>query len=240
MRIAIVEDEISQRQIIEQYIGEWRRKGQPKPERVCFPNSESFLFAWEEDKQFDLLILDIEMGDMSGMELARRLRNEGEQIPILFVTGYREYMQYGYDVGALHYLTKPLQKEKLFQVLDRLALEREKEEKKLLVDTVDGKMSIFPDKIWYVEASAHRSELFLEHTQLTLKNSFGEIEEWTRDRSEFVKCHRSYLVNLKHVSSMDKTEIIMDDGRKVPLSRMAAKQVNAAFIRYYTSDGGIV
>lgn len=236
MRIAIVEDESSQRQLIAQYLGEWRRRDEPKPESVCFQNSESFLFSWEEDKQFDLLILDIEMGDINGMELARKLRSEGEQIPILFVTGYQEYMQYGYDVGALHYLMKPLQKQKLFQVLERLALEQEKEEKKLLVDTVDGKMSISLDKIWYVEASAHRSQLFLEHAQITLKNSFGEIEEWMRGRSEFVKCHRSYLINLKHVSSLGKTDVFLDDGRNVPLSRLAAKQVGAAFIRYYASD----
>ncbi len=58
-----------------------------------------------------------------------------------------------------------------------------------------------------------------------------------RWRSEFVKCHRSYLVNLKHVSFLVKTDVFLNNGRNVPLSRLATKQVGAAFIRYYASDG---
>ena len=233
MRIAIVEDEVSQQQMVENYVAEWRQIRRIEGKSVCFQNSESFLFFWEEDKQFDLLILDIEVGAMSGLELARKLRKEGEEVSILFITGYQEYMQYGYDVGALHYLMKPVQKEKMFEVLDHFAQGKEKQGKKLLLETVEGKISIAPDKIWYVEAAAHRCDLFMENTRLTLKISLGEFEELVRERTDFVKCHRSYLVNLRHVSVLGKTEVLLDDGKSIPLSRMAAKKVNTSFIRYY-------
>lgn len=233
MRIAIVEDEISQQQIVEKYAVEWGKMKQVQVESFCFINSESFLFFWEEDKQFDLLILDIEMGAMNGLELAKKLRREGEEIPVLFVTGYEEYSRYGYDVSALHYLIKPLQKEKFFQVLNRLFLEKEKEEKKLLLDTTEGKISISPDKIWYVEAAAHQCQLFMEQKQMMLKTSLGKFEETIKERTDFVKCHRSYLVNLRHVSAVGKAEVFLDDGRSIPLSRTMVKYINTAFVRYY-------
>ena len=120
MRIAICDDEEVQRKLLTAYLQEWASGQRRFLETISFCNAENFLFHWEEDKDFDLLILDIEMGAQSGVELALKLRAEGEPIPILFITGYESYMAQGYEVSALHYLLKPLNKEKLFDVLKRL------------------------------------------------------------------------------------------------------------------------
>lgn len=119
MRIAICDDEDAQRQLLKDCLEEWSgSKGIPV-EIKLFQNGENFLFLWEEDKEYDLLIFDIGMGRMSGLELAAKIREEDNEIPILFVTGYDEYISQGYEVAALHYLIKPLNKQKLFEVLDR-------------------------------------------------------------------------------------------------------------------------
>ena len=88
------------------------------------------------------------MGKLSGIDLAIKIRHEDQTLPILFVTGYEEYMEYGYDVAALHYLVKPVKKDRLFAVLNRV-WEGRKPEEKVLLETDHGMASIGRGKIWY-------------------------------------------------------------------------------------------
>ncbi len=233
MRVAICDDEEVQQRLIEKYLNEWAEKSGKKMETIAFPSAESFLFHWEEDKRFDLLILDIEMGSINGMELAIKLRAQNEEIPILFISGYEHYMSQGYEVSALHYLMKPLHKEKLFQVLDRLKKEKKPEEK-LMLQMEEGTLAVPLSDIWYIEAADHRCILVAGEKKYTVKHSFGELKKMFADRWGIVACHRSYIVNLQHVSAVMKAELIMDNNVRIPVSRSAAKQVNEAFIRNYT------
>ena len=84
-----------------------------------FPSAESFLFRYAEESDYDILLLDIEMGAMDGVTMAKELRKSNDTVQIIFITGYSDYIAEGYDVAALHYLVKPVSREKLFAVLDR-------------------------------------------------------------------------------------------------------------------------
>ncbi len=95
MRVAICDDEQAQCQLLANELQIWAKEQSVAIEVVPFCDAESFLFHWEDDQKYDLLILDIEMGQMNGMELAGKLRKDGEKIPILFVTGYESYMSQG-------------------------------------------------------------------------------------------------------------------------------------------------
>lgn len=235
MRIAICDDDEAQRLLIQRYVEEWALDNQEGLETRLFVNGESFWFAWEDDSAYDLLVFDIEMGKLSGMELAAGIRRKDEDIPILFVTGYDSYMAQGFEVAALHYLLKPLQKEKFFAVLDRfnkLRLRRAQEEK-LLFHTEKGPLSLPVSKIWYIEAMAHQSILYTEAASYVLCASIGEMIRQLCGRREFVRCHRSYLVNVQHISAIVKPELALDDGRRLPVSRSAEKEVGRAFIEFY-------
>lgn len=231
MRIAVCEDEAAQRQLLGGYVQEWAEETQVRTDVAFFDSGESFLFAWEDDKAYDLVMLDIEMGKLSGIDLAIKIRHEDQTLPILFVTGYEEYMEYGYDVAALHYLIKPVKKDRLFAMLNRV-WERRKPEEKVLLETDQGMVSIGRGKIWYAEAAGHQCLLCLEKESLCLKCSIGTLEALLSG-GQFVKCHRSYLVNLEHVAAVRRTEVVLDDGRQVPLSRYLYRQVNEAFVGFY-------
>lgn len=233
MRIAICDDEKTQCQLLEKYLREWAVSQCLPLETVSFCDAESFMFQWEEDKDFDLLILDIEMGRLSGMELAIKLRGEGAQIPILFITGYESYMAQGYEVAALHYLLKPVHKDKLFDVLERLRSVR-KAERKILFQTEEGILSVEPSDIWCVEAAGHRCTLTTADNSYVLRHSISELRGMLESEKMIVPCHRSFLVNLQHVSSLVQGELVMDNGKRIPVSRSSAKAVNDAFIKYYT------
>lgn len=232
MRIAICDDEKPQRLLLKKYLEEWAHQNKVILEIEQFVSGENFLFAWEDDRDYDLLIFDIEMGQLSGMELAAAIRKKDDEIPILFVTGYDKYMLQGFEVAALHYLLKPVNPKKLFEVLDKLRIKR-KQEEKIFFQTENGPVSLPASRIWYIEARAHQCALYTEEEEYTLRASISEIAGQLSGRREFVRCHRSYLVNLHHVSAIVKPELFMDDRRRLPVSRSAEKEVNRLFIEIF-------
>lgn len=232
MRIAVCDDEEAQRKLIINYLQEWAKGRDRIIDALPFSSAENFWFCWEDDKSFDLLILDIEMGGLSGMDLAKRIREEDEEIPILFITGYETYMAQGYEVSAIQYLLKPMYKEKLFTALDKLQRGKKPEEK-LTFQTEDGVLLLAPYDIWFVEAAKHQCILHTVEVSYQVRHSFTELMKILGRRREFAHCHRSYLVNMQHISAITRTEIVMDDQAHLPVSRSAHKAVNAAFIRNY-------
>lgn len=232
MRIAICDDEKPQRLLLKKYLEEWAHRNKVILETEQFVSGENFMFAWEDDRDYDLLIFDIEMGQISGMELAAAIRRKDDEIPILFVTGYDKYVLQGFEVAALHYLLKPVNPEKLFEVLDRLRIKR-KQEEKLFFQTEKGPVSLPVSGIWYIEARAHQCVLYTEEEEYILRASISEMAKQFGGRREFVRCHRSYLVNLQHVSAIVKPELFLDDRRRLPVSRSAEKEVNRLFIEIF-------
>lgn len=232
MRIAICDDEQAQRALLEKYISEWGHVSGQGVQIEAFSSSEQFLFHWEDDKAFDLLVLDIEMGQMNGMELARKLRQEKESVGILFVTGFEQYMSQGYEVEALHYLLKPIQREKLFAVLDKAAAKNPPKEKHLF-QTKEGVISIPLSDVWYIEAQGHQCMLHTGDEQYTLPQGIGSLRRELEGQRDFQACHRSYLVNMKHVSAVKGSELILDNDVRLPVSRGMEKAVGEAFIRCY-------
>lgn len=224
--IAICDDDNNQINALKAMLTEWNNHIIINE----YNSAEQFLFVYS-DAPCDLLLLDIEMGDMNGMELARKLRSKDDMLPIIFITGYSEFMQDGYDVEALHYLLKPVDKDKLFSVLDRYA-SRHPADSRVIFPGGEESVCVNADDIMYLEA-------FGKKTQITLKD--GKEIECTCGLSAaaerlgegFVSCHRSYIVNIGYIRSISKTEITLDNGRKIPLSRRLYDSVNKAFISFY-------
>ena len=107
-RFAICDDAAADADYIKSLILEWNREAGHPLRIESYPSAEAFLFAYEDDDSVDVLFLDIEMKEMSGVELAGRLREMGAGLQIVFITGYMDYIEQGYDVEALHYLLKPV------------------------------------------------------------------------------------------------------------------------------------
>lgn len=232
MRIAVCDDEEAQRKLITKYLQEWAFQKKKQIEILTFSSGESFLFQWEDDRAFDLLILDIEMGTTNGVELAEKVREENEDIPILFITGYDSYMARGYEVSAIQYLLKPMYRDKLFSVMDKLS-KGKKPEEKLTFQTEEGVLLLAPSEIWFGEAAGHYCILHVAQREYQVRHPITELLRLLGGQKTFVRCHRSFFVNLQHISAITRTEIVMDDQRRLPISRSAVKAVNEAFIRNY-------
>lgn len=229
-RIAVCDDNPADRAYVAALIERWGRAAGMGVTVERYPSAESFLFAYEEDPSFDVLCLDIEMGEISGVELAKKLRRLGAGLQIVFVTGYMEYIADGYDVEALHYLLKPVTEEKLGSVLAR-ALERVKaREKELFLQTTDGSVRVLNSEIRYLEVQRNYVTIHAAE-EYTVKRTLGDLEK-ELDES-FFRTGRSFIVNLRFVRKITKTQVFLKDGAQVPLSRGLYEGINRAMIQYF-------
>ena len=133
LKIAVCDDNKPDQDYIIELLGEYANKSGIILEIQAFLSAEHFLFRYAEEKDFQIIVLDIELKTMNGVELAKRLREDNREIQILFVTGYSEYISEGYEVDALHYLMKPVNKNKIFSVMEKATTNLKAEEKVLLV-----------------------------------------------------------------------------------------------------------
>lgn len=234
MNIAICEDDPFWQNHLEKLVRIWSADRKIPVSIQGFPSAESFLFTLEDTPDWDLLILDIEMGDENGMELAEQLRQNGFEVPILFSTGYTEYMSRGFDVDAVHYLIKPIEQSKLSGCLDKVFSRLQIQEKKLLFPTQDQTtLSLCPSQISHAEAEGHYSILYTGGQGFPLKLSFSALSKLLLADSRFVKCHRCYIVNLHWISQIRRYELTLDDKTILPVSRTAFSQINTQFLEFY-------
>lgn len=227
LNIVVCDDSAADRQYIKNMTEEWAAKAGHSLCLSEFTSAESFLFHYEDKKEYDILLLDVEMGEMDGVALAKKIRKENETVQIVFITGYSDYIAEGYEVSALHYLMKPVKQEKVFNVLDRAAEKIQKNEAMLCLESGGETVRIPLYQIRYVDVDKNYITVHGK-TDVTMKQTLGELENSLNE--EFFRVGRSAIVNLKQISRVTKTDIILQDGTSIPLPRGAYEKVNRAII----------
>lgn len=184
--------------------------------------------------ELDLVFLDIEMGELDGMETARRLRAADESLQLVFVTGYTDYVFDGYSVGALGYLMKPPQAEKLDEVLDRAASARLRDGDKLFLCRSGETLYRIPKKsIRYFRSD--RRQVFCVSTLRTCV-FYGKLDEVERDVGEgFVRVHQRYLVRAAAVDRLEGNQVFVGE-EALPVSRACRPAALTALARAALED----
>lgn len=228
-RAAICDDSREDAEFVKDMLKEWAAEQELLLQVEVFSSAETFLFHYEEDKGYDLLLLDIEMGEMDGVTMARRVRRDNETVQIVFITGYSEYISEGYEVAALHYLMKPVNREKVFAVLGR-ALEKRRQNEKCLNLTLSGEMVRLPlYQIRFLEVQKNYVTIH-GNENYTVKRTLSDMEKELD--AAFHRVGRGFIVNLKYVRRVTKTEVFLADGEVLPLPRGTYEPLNRAIIKY--------
>lgn len=220
MRVAIVESNPEQRDDLA------RRVLQIDPDATIEVFSSRAEFSIEEE--FSIYLLDIH--GVEGMSIAREIRRRKSRSVIIFITGFREFMEEAFDVQAFHYLLKPIESEKFARVFRRAMTEASEDSRFILVRAGGILRKIFLDSILFIESDDKKVRIRLEDSTLETYSTLTTLESELGAR--FFRCHRCYLVNLDKIVSYSSNEIELIDGARILLARSKSRDFRKSFLHY--------
>lgn len=228
-KIAICDDEQEQIEYIASLVSAWSDRNGHGCDIRTFASAEAFLFEYEDDSSYDVLLLDVEMKNITGIELAKRIRKDNDRAEIIFITSHFEFAGEGYEVDALHYLIKPISEDKLSQVLTKAAEKLSQEPPSVVITREGETIRLRESDILYIESFLHYIVIRTKREEYKIKESISAFE--AKLSTDFYRAHRSYIVSLKHVTRISRTSVNIGD-TVLPLARGKYDDINRAFIEH--------
>ena len=179
---------------------------------------------------YDLVFLDIEMPAVDGITLAKSIRSKSENVFIVFLTGHIEYALEGYEVNALRYLTKPVDIDKLKEVI-RYVQEKQGSARQLIIREDGEEILIDINDVIYMESMNQNVRIVSTSGEHIIRYNIGDFEEQLKNDG-FFRIHRGYLISLSKVKKLVKNDVIMDNGETLPASRSNLKPLKEALYAY--------
>lgn len=230
IKVAIVEDEKAAAQVLQEYLQRYSSDRGAEFDIHTYENGMQFLMNY--DTNTDLVFMDIEMPNLSGIETSARLREIDSVVGLVYVTNMAKYAIEGYAYRAIDYLLKPLVYQAFLMKMDRILKFVNKNRKSSAITLVSrtGQNVLELNSIYYVEVSGHD---VLYHTDSGSYKVYGTLKEEAKKlpQETFIQCNSCYVVNLRHISRIDGNELVVGDGR-IEISRSRRKSLLEAFNRY--------
>ncbi len=185
-------------------------------------------------KPYDLVFLDIEMPEMDGLTLAKKLREQSGDVCIVFLTGHIEYAIKGYEVGALRYLTKPADDSKVREVIEYV-LRQQAAQKLIWVRTDEGDIKLRLSDIIFIESKTHNVIINTAGDSFSVRGNISDYESRLTPEG-FFRIHRGYIISLSKVVQLSGKEVIMEDGTALPIGRSYDPRFKEALFSYMKKE----
>lgn len=229
MRVAIVDDTPGDALRLEENLERFSRRTGVELTPVCFADGQQFIQAGQE--QFDLVIMDIDMPGMDGMQAARLLRQSDPEVPLMFVTNMPQYALAGYEVDAIDYVLKPVEFGDFDLKLQKaLRYMRRDKERPLALHTTAGVVAVRPREILYVESTLHYLNYHTLIGEYRVRGVMGQAERELAN-CHFARCARSFLVNLRYVSAIEGEDVVLGS-RRIRITRTKRAEFMERFSRF--------
>ena len=229
MKISICDDEADQLALIGEYVSQYIEEEKLDIEAVKFTSPSELLEYEKENGGSEVYILDIVMDGMSGIELGQRIRGYNKRSIIMYLTTAKEYSLDAFSVHAFSYLVKPVDKERLFDELDKCftyCIPPKEEDSMITVRTAEGIIPLEVSKINAVEYIDHRLVFHMDGSDniecLTSRETFDSQAEEVIACDWFIKSADCYLVNMKNILSVTTRGFKMKNGAEFPVTRKYA------------------
>lgn len=219
MRIAICDDMPIVVHQLHSVLGELREKVDFPYQVDTFTDAEDFLKAREKDGEFDIVFLDVEIGDMNGIEVARTIRTENYDCVIIFISQYDKYYKAAFDVQPFHFLDKPIRREQLLNILVR-AGQVINRGKRLFPFTYNReRCHIELNQIIYFVSEKRKVHLYTKSEEYCFYDKLDDIEVRIHElNEEFIRIHQSYLVNPVYIKKFRPGCVVLWNDMELPVS----------------------
>lgn len=227
MKTAICDDSLREVTLLGEMIG---ASGLPI-DTDAYDSGNALLAEIQRGTHYDAVFLDIDMPEISGLELARMIRQHTPKTMIVFVTGYPQYAVDAFDCEAFHYLLKPVSQSKVTQVLERMMQCNQEQNRFYILKIRQQTIRVPICDICYIEC-CQRHVLF--HTRHTVHETVGNLKTVYKELRPFgfLQIHQGYLVNMALISHFDGFDVVLSDGKRVPMSVRKRAEVLSAYARY--------
>ncbi len=226
IKIAICEDEKEQQELLKRYINQIFDALSVKCRLEVFNSGEELLERYSKDT--DILLLDIQMGQINGIDTARKVRVLDDKVEIIFITALIEYVLEGYEVRAYRYLIKPVKYNNLKDNIINCIKEVDIKNKYIMVKAQGSQTKLNVSEITYIEVQKETITIHTLNEVYKINGTMSNIEKEI-DCSRFFRCHKSFLVNLEHVKSIKQYVAILENSKEVPVSRYRFKETKDKF-----------
>ncbi len=232
IRIALCDDEAKILDEVSSYIKKHAEmKSKQGLEVFRFESAKSLVNALDDEKSFDIFVLDVYIGNEMGTTLAKDIRKRGIESPIVFLTASVEHAPQGYETGTLRYLIKPLSPEKFYEAMDVAIAEAEKVGGRLIkFKTENGIESINASHIMCSEAHDHYQYVtLLCGTQIKVRMTVTELFTILSKYGGFVRVGSAYIINLRHIKNVSRTDVCLYNNVSIQIPRGKYSEIKNAF-----------
>lgn len=233
MKLAVVDDESRATDLLDGYIKKFQEENKINIKVSVFHNPNDFLNNYSGD--YDLVLMDIEMPGLNGIETAKELRRMDSRVILMFITNMAQYAINGYEVEAIDFVVKPISYPDFSMKIKKAMryIERNRDTK-IVLNTADGVVNLFVSDIFYIEVMRHYLIYHTLHGEYTVRGVMKEAEEKFSE-FHFVRSNHCYLVNLKYVESIVGSTLRVAN-QELQISRNKKNEFLMEFTRYM---GGI-
>lgn len=236
LNIAICDDNIGDLSNMVSLIGDYQALQRDKNSihTSSFQNAFDLIASMEGGQNYDLVLLDVLMPYLTGMDAAKEIRGFNQDAKIIFMTSSPEFAVDSYSVNAYYYALKPLWKEQLFVLLDRVIAESQIHlGNSLLIKSKTGLTRIYTSRLEFAEVVGRTIFYHLsDDAIIEATGTITQLENMLIDNPGFIRTHRSYIVNMEHIDTLRQREILMQTGYLVPLARANYNQVKSAYFSF--------
>ena len=230
MRIAIVEDDANVQQQLTTYIGKFYEEDPTRFKLSVFSDGDEVLEDFRAD--YDLILLDIQMKHLNGLETAEKIRQLDRDVYLVFVTNLANYAIKGYSVQAFDFILKPINYMMLKHLLQRVdKLVSARQQRYVTLPTDLGLTRINVNQIYYVETEAHFLIIKTDQGEYRMRDTMKNMEA-ALEKYGFFRCNNCYMVNLKHVDRVDGSTLYVN-GEKLAISRPRYKAFMETLTKYW-------
>lgn len=237
LQIAICDDEQYYREKIQSLLEQYLDKQNITYTIQCYSSGKQFLNQYENSVKYDIVFLDISMKELDGIQTATQIRAFHNTTFLVFVTAFIDYALEGYKVNAVRYIMKDTLNTAIPECLN--AILQKMQVAQVTFSFIDGEKTLYTDNILYIESKKHKSYFYYIQSNavqsgVTMFQIYKKLDciEETLSKHGFLRIHKSYLVNMKHICKISNYTAFLDTKEDLPIPRLRYQKVKELFIAY--------